>query len=417
MAMRKGLLAVLATWATATAVARAQAEAPLVMGPLPEPDAPVAVETSPFTVVGPEANRLWASCGYMIWRLENGPLHTPLVTTSSDNPLTPQSGQLGQAGTRILFGSANLDYGTFSGLTAVLGGWLDAEQDFGAEVSGFVLERRSTVFRASSDGTGVPLLVIPYQSAAGTESGVIVASPAVGMVPAMIGAIAVTSSSRLWGTEANGIMPLFSRSGFTAELLAGLRHAELDESLGIVGTSTFDVPSVGSMGIAQADSFSTQNLFLGGQVGSRVNCTVGRLSMDLLGKVALGATHQVLNVGGISATTGMAGLAPPLADGGIFAQPSNSGHFTHDELSVMPEMQFKVDYGLTSSLHTYVSYSFLYWTSVARPGDQLDRVVNTSQNQVLLGPGTLSGPARPTAQINPSDLFAHGISLGVQWDW
>src|SRR5262249_46513396 len=100
-----------------------------------------------------------------------------------------------------------------------------------------------------------------------------------------------------------------------------------------------------------------------------------------------------------------------------FAQQTNSGRFTRDEFTVIPEMQLKVGYGLTPSLRTYVSYSLLYWSSVARPGDQVDRVVNPLQNVLLGGTGTLAPPARPAVPFNLSDLWAQGVSLGVEWAW
>jgi len=53
----------------------------------------------------------------------------------------------------------------------------------------------------------------------------------------------------------------------------------------------------------------------------------------------------------------------------------------------------------------------IYWSSVVRPGDQVDPVVNFSQ---LFG-GPLVGPAQPLPQFNRTDFFAHGLSFGLEF--
>ncbi len=57
-------------------------------------------------------------------------------------------------------------------------------------------------------------------------------------------------------------------------------------------------------------------------------------------------------------------------------------------------------------------YSFLYWTNVIRPGGVIDTSVNPTQP-----PGTLAGPGRPQPQFNRSDLWAHGINLGLVFNF
>ena len=60
----------------------------------------------------------------------------------------------------------------------------------------------------------------------------------------------------------------------------------------------------------------------------------------------------------------------------------------------MPHVQAKVGYNILDNVRATVGYDFLYWSSVARVGDQIDRQVN--DNQQLSG-GLGGGPALPAA--------------------
>src|SRR5207245_969683 len=113
----------------------------------------------------------------------------PLAVTGS--LADPFPGALDQPGTRVLFGAQGAGYGTFSGLRLEGGAWLDREQRFAVEGGGFLLERRAAGFRAATDangqavlgldedlqvlatsstnqvfddGTGGPLLLVPFSS-------------------------------------------------------------------------------------------------------------------------------------------------------------------------------------------------------------------------------------------------------------
>src|SRR5205823_3226983 len=94
-------------------------------------------------------------------------------------------------------------------------------------------------------------------------------------------------------------------------------------------------------------------------------------SLDLRGKLALGVTHQEINISGGQSLTNAAGTAQAL--GGLLALNSNIGDFSRDRFSVVPELGVNVGYNLTPNLRAFCGYNFLYWSSVVRPGDQIDR--------------------------------------------
>lgn len=110
--------------------------------------------------------QVWASADYLLWWITKGPLNDPLVTRG--NPADTHPGAIGQPGTSVLFGGQGLDFNSFSGGRVTLGGWLDADQRFGAEGSGFFLEDRALGFAAAGDANGNPPIYVPLFRRPGT---------------------------------------------------------------------------------------------------------------------------------------------------------------------------------------------------------------------------------------------------------
>jgi hypothetical protein len=61
-----------------------------------------------------------------------------------------------------------------------------------------------------------------------------------------------------------------------------------------------------------------------------------------------------------------------------------------------------------------VGYSFLYWSNVVRPGDQIDRTVNFTQVPIDPTNGPLSGSARPALMPRQNDFWAQGFNFGIE---
>jgi hypothetical protein len=62
-----------------------------------------------------------------------------------------------------------------------------------------------------------------------------------------------------------------------------------------------------------------------------------------------------------------------------------------------------------------VGYSFLYLSSVVRPGDQIDRVLNVTRIPNFVPGAVPSGPLRPMPLIHDTDFWAQGINFGVEF--
>jgi hypothetical protein len=93
------------------------------------------------------------------------------------------------------------------------------------------------------------------------------------------------------------------------------------------------------------------------------------------------------------------------------AQPTNIGHFTQTRFAVVPQFGINVGYKINDNWRVFVGYDFLYWSKVARPGDQIDRVVNTTQ----VAGGTLVGEARPRFLFQDTHYWAQGFSGGLEF--
>jgi hypothetical protein len=56
---------------------------------------------------------------------------------------------------------------------------------------------------------------------------------------------------------------------------------------------------------------------------------------------------------------------------------------------------------------------------VARPGNQIDRVINPTGRPAITGepPAPLTGPARPAFKFNNSDFWAQGLNVGLSFSF
>ena len=168
----------------------------------------------------------------MLWTFSDGPIPGPLVTTST-NPGTPTSGALGQAATKVLYGTSNLDYGTFEGRPPHHrpAGSTPTNTASALRSAAFPPEQRSTHFQpllptaratSASRRTSPPL-----NTALNREDSFWIVSDPVSQFRRQR---ALGFEPRLWGIEANGIIAAVC-SGcdcYHVEFLAGIRHIELD---------------------------------------------------------------------------------------------------------------------------------------------------------------------------------------------
>lgn len=371
-------------------------------------------------VCGPPA-RFWVGAEYLLWWLK-GPHLPPLVTTGPANPAqSPPPGAPGAPGTAVLFGDNNLEQGAFSGMRFAAGLWLNECQTFGVEGSFFSLASRSNnVLLGSTGAAGSPVVARPFfDVSTGQANSELIAFPGLAS-----GTVAVQSSSRLLGAGTNFLCNLCCScadccdccqpcGGYRVDLIGGARYLDLREGLGIAENIQVlpGSPALPGSTILAFDQFDTRNQFYGGQIGARASWYRDRLFANVTGTIALGTTHQTVDVNGSTTITPPGGPAT-VVPGAFLALPSNAGHFTRDRFSIVPEVGLNVGYQITNNLSAFVGYNFLYWSSVVRPGDQINLGVNSTHTPASLLPP--NGRASPLFTFRGSDFWAQGVSFGAQ---
>ncbi len=352
-------------------------------------------------------DRFYVTGEYLLWwiRTSNTP---PLVTRGSAGDAVP--GALGLPGTTVLFGGRGVEDNPMSGGRLNLGYWFGDQHLLGLDFGAFILGEQGKNFSATSFGN--PILARPIINAAtGMETTELVAGPGV-----LAGNVSVTTRSRLWGYEANLRSNLFCGQvcglDYYVDGILGYRALGLDESLN-VNESLVVVggPSAGQQ-FAINDGFNTTNRFYGGQLGFLSQFRKGRWVIDLNTKVALGPTQEMVRVNGATAITPLGGTTTTFP-GGLLALTSNIGRHTRDEFTWVPEMGLNVGYQWTDHVRFFVGYDILYWSNVVRPGNQIDRTVNTN----LLPPAVGGGPNRPAFTFNTSEFWAQGVTFGVEFKY
>jgi hypothetical protein len=376
-------------------------------------------KTDPISAIDSEASgssapQIWLQGEYLWWRLKNRSPDFPLVTTG-DPAKDPTAGALGSSSTRVLERGADLDHGVFSGLRFTVGGWVDQEKTWGLEASGFLTEQRRNGFAAGSDATGNQSLYVPvFLPDFGGEGKFIIADPTVPFQ----GSIAVSSATRLWGAEVNAFCPMFICPNFTMDFLFGFRYLSMQDSLGLNALAPND--PVSDIQSVLSERFATHNDFYGGQIGLRGEYRIGRLSLDMVAKVALGSAFQSVDVSGQTTLTGtgvlpVLGVPPGTYPGAIFAQPTNSGRRSIDKFDTVSQLMVKAGWDLSSRFRVFVGYDFLFWNNVSRAGEQLDRQVNSAQSPLSPNFGKTVIPAVPAAVFTRSEFWAYGGTVGLEF--
>jgi hypothetical protein len=394
----------------------------------PLPGEPGSYGDPPIGVMGRTADwgaSFWFGADYLLWWVKNGPQPGPLVVTGSPTDNFP--GALDQPNTRVLYGNRDLNFGVFSGLRLNTGLWFGGDRRLGFELSGFMLGQNSTGYSASGGATGNPFIARPFVNAQTGNDNVYFVSQNFSdpnLTAMMTGSINISSSTRLWSWESNGLWNFYRGSNVSASFIAGFHsmglreQLQIDESLRNLpggGALTFNGAMVDpSSSVNTYDKFNAENTFYGGQIGTRLHYECSRFSLDVTGKAALGVSQEIFNIAGGSALFGPTGTVVSAIPGGVLAQGSNIGRYSTNKLAFAPEGDANLSYAITDKLILHAGYTFIYWNNVLRPGNQVDRTINPSFVPTDLSYGAPVGPARPTFVPATGSFWAQGLNLGVE---
>jgi len=343
---------------------------------------------------------------YLGWWTKSSSL-PPLATTSPATTPRSRAGVLGQPGTEVLFGGNDGDQGAHPGGRLSLGYWFSPCRETGLDVNYMFLGNSAATFDQASDGSVI--LARPfYDVRTALQNSVIIAYPG-----QQSGTLNIRDANELNSVEVLVRRAVLRECNRELDFLIGYRFGRFNESLAIDQSSTY-ISEVGQIPVGTviqaSDLFNARNEFNGGEIGFAARTRCCRWSLELLTKLAVGNTRSRMNVSGNTVVT-VPDQSPVAYNSGVLALPTNIVDYQRNDFSVMPEFGVTLGYDLTCRLKATVGWSFLYWSSVMRPGDQVDTNVNPSQ----LPPGTLSGIPSPQFKPVMTDFWAQGLSIGLDY--
>jgi hypothetical protein len=461
-------------WVTATAavfviVGWAAAQAPVAPGPAPQlppglpdpyltPAAPPGVTAAePGAATGyapsgglaadcpdswPPPYRVWGSADFLVWKLRNAhlpPLATQavgvvlvntqtLVTAAGVMPIAvPESVSIVSIPT--FAGGNSLNVGEQFGGRFTAGVWLDPQEYFGIEATGFFITPRSAGFGFNNSTTSAAdQFVLNFPSTTTFVSTGPAAPPTPFLtVPNVVPGrsttnVAGTSSAQLWGAELNARCASPSLGAVSG--LIGFRYLDFRENLqDRDSTHLILSPAPGGnvsglppdLSFAAVDSIRAHNDFYGGQIGLDLDMYLGRFMADISGKSALGVMHQTVNVFGASVSNGtgtmLDGVVVP---GGLLSSAVDNGSHSRNRIAFVQEINVKLGYQILPSLRAYVGYDFLYLSSVVRPGNQVG-ISGTSIQATVASTTQLITINEPAFRYSASDMTINGINFGAEF--
>ncbi|HXJ81812.1 MAG TPA: BBP7 family outer membrane beta-barrel protein [Candidatus Methylomirabilis sp.] len=351
-----------------------------------------SVSSGPFSLSG-EA---------LIWWFKNSPTPVPLIT----------DGLLNQPGTNVLLGGGDANTNPHPGFRVTAGYALN--ERWGLEGSYFYLSTRSTSQSVASPGTlDSTDLLLPYFDVNQNRW----TATEISLSPFYRGSAQEELSNNLMGAEASGTWAIAVARPWRLELLGGFRWLRLHETLTFTTSSPF-IPPIPVDIWNTTDKFDAFNNFYGAQLGVRARFDWGRWFANGAVKFGMGAMRQTVNVSGFLETNDFTNFgSPQIYQGGYFALPSNIGNHTRTVFAVLPEVGVNVGFQITPWASIVLGYTFLYTNNVARPGNQINPNLNTTQSVSWVGDTTLNptGPAQPSFKFQGSSFWAQGINVGLNF--
>lgn len=350
-------------------------------------------------------SRFWLRADYLMWWTSG----TRLPALVSDGPIGSGS---------VLYGDNTIANDGRSGYRTTVGVWLGQCHNWALEFDYLDLGERNNDFTATS--LGETTIVRPFfDLLSNRQSGYAVAG-----VDSMIGTVSVNAHEYF-----NSAGALLSRNIFNGpfmttgcedectpavfartDLLFGFRYYGLSDYVGVYQNSMATTGEIFQL----SDNFRTRNEFYGSEVGFRTRLQRNRWSLEFLTKVAVGNTHEAVEINGQSTYTAADG-ASQTVNGGLLAVGSNSGKYNRDVFTMIPQIGFELGYEVNCHWRAYVGYNLLYWGTVRRAADQIDTNIDT--RNVPLSPDCDPASAIPYPHYldRANSFWAQGINIGTEF--
>lgn len=372
---------------------------PVPVAPVPAPPGPECCPAGgggPRDWYGPraatgEGQYFWLSGEYLLWWTK-GNHAAPLATAG-----TPRSeGRLGDPGTAVVLGGDDLQESERSGGEFNVGFWLDDQQTWSLQANFLVLGDHAT--NAAVSSAQFPVLSRPFFDITRQAERV----EPVGFPGAAAGSVSADRTNFFWGVDGDVAANVAWCPWGRVDALAGFRYLDLRESLVVTEASTVGagagtvLPALAArqgISFTSEDRFHDVNRFFGGTVGATAEVWHGCWVLNFLGKASFGVEKQQSEVTGAEVVTRRPPGGPHgVLRGGLLAQETNRGAIPREVFAAVPELGVRIGYQVTDHVRLYGGYTFLYFSDVLRPEDQID---------------PLRGQARG------SDFWAQGLDFGM----
>jgi Putative beta barrel porin-7 (BBP7) len=350
--------------------------------------------------------RYWTTFEYLLWVGRDGPSNWPIAVSGTvlngANPQTP--------GSVSLLGGQEIEWDAQNGARFVLGGWLPGSTRVGLEATATVLETKTLNRSWASGPQGIPVLGTPFvNELTGTIDSVLASSPG------NPGSIFASAKTQMFAIDLNMLGNVLRTQYMTVNLVGGFRFFSLSEGMyvqhnGLINTVGFTfqgVPIAAGTRTALEDRFDTTNRFYGGQIGFQFEYRWRQLAFDFGNEFAMGVMRRAEDLSGFS----QAGAVR--VPGGVLVQNTNIGRRVDNEFGVVPQLDFKLGWQASPNLRLFMGLDFMYASSVLRPGNQVDPVVNPTLVPFRPEFGTAAGTARPGQLFVTSDWWVTGVSWGM----
>jgi hypothetical protein len=428
-----------------------------VQGPIPDSPSGCAQPAGESSFWGsyfsepiPNNNCAYLSADYLLWRIRKqnvpsavqvlptgvlaitssttniGPGAPPSVNVVNYTPLFIQNAATFSIGNTI-------DLGESSGGRLMGGFWFDPEHTFGVEAGGFVLDKRTGSFNATSQNqlnqfvinTGFTNTINTFTTTSTGPTLINTVTTPIVLVRQTTSTVTGDGTSALWGLELNGRCTVVQVGGATFGGVFGLRYLNFSEELNINSNVNLLRPSdpalqtaadqgnpppiPANLNFSTMDSLRTFNQFYGARVGADTEIAVGRAFLYARGTIAVGDTHEVVEVN--STTTNITN--GNVLQGGLLSGPLDIGKHSRDRITFVPEAQLRLGYAFTRWLKGYVGYDVLYMNQAVRPSD----VVGTSTiatNVTVANSTNTINVHQPTFKFADSEVLVQGLTFGLE---
>jgi hypothetical protein len=347
------------------------------------------------------SGQFWASVDALLWWTDSQTA-PPLVTSSPVGTSPATSGVLGPFDTEVLYGGG-LAGGVNPGGRVQFGWWL-ADSNQGLEASYLGLGQSTQRFTRGTSDT--PILARPVINAlTGEEAAMLISHPDL-----LQGSVSTEARTEIHSFEIMWRNNLTELPQGYVDFLAGYRFNRLGESLTIHQSSQWSAAQgqvIPGTTLDLFDEFQTRNNFHGVQLGFAYGRSYAPWYLELIGKVAIGNSQSKIRIDGGSQTS-VPNFGSAEFPGGLLAQAGNMGTYERNYGAVNPELGVNLVRDLSCYSRLRFGYSLLYWNSVARAADQVDRTVSQFPPEPATG-------GRPRFEFVTNSFWAQGLHMGLDF--